>query len=315
MNFLIYYYKFGYHLNIILLISLFLIIGFEVKKEVARDISYASSAKSKAGRAVIRSIENMTGRLRLIKKAKNYENEVALGRDFWEVILEKYKISLNIMDGSLDNIPKKGPVVVVANHPYGILDGLLLGHILSTTRKDFRILAHRIFKKAKDLDDIILPINFDETREGISKNIETRKKAINYLINGGCVGIFPGGTVSTSLKPFGKAMDPSWRKFTARLIAKSEAKVIPIYFKGSNSRIFQIASHLHYNLRMALLINEFGKRTNDKVSVVIGKAFDTKDINKFKDNADGLMQFLRTETYKLSPDQSKNYDEGFDFDA
>ena len=315
MNFLIYYYKFGYHLNRILLKSLFLIVGFEVKKEVARDISYASSAKSKAGRAVIRSIENMTGRLRLIKKAKNYENEVALGRDFWEVILEKYKISLNIMDGSLDNIPKKGPVVVVANHPYGILDGLLLGHILSTTRKDFRILAHRIFKKAKDLDDIILPINFDETREGISKNIETRKKAINYLINGGCVGIFPGGTVSTSLKPFGKAMDPSWRKFTARLIAKSEAKVIPIYFKGSNSRIFQIASHLHYNLRMALLINEFGKRTNDKVSVVIGKAFDTKDINKFKDNADDLMQFLRTETYKLSPDQSKNYDEGFDFDA
>ena len=286
-----------------------------MKKEVARDISYASSAKSKAGRAVIRSIENMTGRLRLIKKAKNYENEVALGRDFWEVILEKYKISLNIMDGSLDNIPKKGPVVVVANHPYGILDGLLLGHILSTTRKDFRILAHRIFKKAKDLDDIILPINFDETREGISKNIETRKKAINYLINGGCVGIFPGGTVSTSLKPFGKAMDPSWRKFTARLIAKSEAKVIPIYFKGSNSRIFQIASHLHYNLRMALLINEFGKRTNDKVSVVIGKAFDAKDINKFKDNAEDLMQFLRTETYKLSPDQTKNYDEGFDFDA
>ena len=287
----------------------------KVKKEVARDISYASSAKSKAGRAVIRSIENMTGRIRLIKKAKNYENEVALGRNFWEVILEKYKINLNIMGGSFDNIPKKGPLVVVANHPYGILDGLLLGHILSSTREDFRILAHRIFKKAKDLDDIILPINFDETREGVAKNIETRKKAVNYLINGGCVGIFPGGTVSTSLKPFGKAMDPSWRKFTARLIAKSGANVIPVYFKGSNSRIFQIASHLHYNLRMALLINEFGRRTNDKVSIVIGKHFSKNDLKKFTNDADGLMNFLRTETYKLSPDKNKNYDEGFDFDA
>ena len=97
-----------------------------MKKEVARDISYSSSAKSKAGRAVIRSIENMTGRIRLIKKAKNYENEVALGRDFWEVILEKYKISLNLMGGSLNNIPKKGPVVVVANHPFGVLDGLVI---------------------------------------------------------------------------------------------------------------------------------------------------------------------------------------------
>ena len=114
-----------------------------MKKEVARDISYSSSAKSKAGRAIIRSIENMTGRISLIKKAKDYENEVAAGRDFWEVIIEKYGIQLDVLDGSLENIPKEGPVVVVANHPYGILDGLMLGYILSTTRTDFRIL--RIF--------------------------------------------------------------------------------------------------------------------------------------------------------------------------
>ena len=285
-----------------------------MKKEVARDISYSSSAKSKAGRAVIRSIENITGRISLIKKAKDYENEVAAGRDFWEVILEKYNIRLNILGGSLENIPKKGPVVVVANHPYGILDGLMLGYILSTTRTDFRILAHRVFKKAQDLDKVILPINFDETRDGMAQNIETRKKAISYLSNGGCVGIFPGGTVSTSVKPFGKAMDPSWRKFTARLIAKSKAQVVPIYFEGSNSRLFQIASHLHYNLRMALLIKEFRRRTNDKVSVVVGEAFSEHKINEYKKSAEELMNFLRTETYKLSPEKTKGFDKGFDFD-
>jgi putative hemolysin len=285
-----------------------------VKKEVARDISYSSSAKSKAGRAVIRSIENITGRISLIKKAKDYENEVAAGRDFWEVILEKYNIRLNILGGSLENIPKKGPVVVVANHPYGILDGLMLGYILSTTRTDFRILAHRVFKKAQDLDKVILPINFDETRDGMAQNIETRKKAISYLSTGGCVGIFPGGTVSTSVKPFGKAMDPSWRKFTARLIAKSKAQVVPIYFEGSNSRLFQIASHLHYNLRMALLIKEFRRRTNDKVSVVVGEAFADHRINEYKKSAEELMNFLRTETYKLSPEKTKGFDKGFDFD-
>ena len=286
-----------------------------MKKEVARDISYASSAKSKAGRAVIRSIENMTGRIGLIKKAKDYDNEVASGRDFWEVILEKYKIRLNILGGSLENIPKDGPVVVVANHPYGILDGLMLGYILSTTRTDFRILAHRVFQKAKDLDNVILPINFDENKEGIAKNIETRKKAISYLVNGGCVGIFPGGTVSTAVKPFGKAMDPSWRKFTARLIAKSKAKVVPIYFEGSNSRLFQIASHLHYNLRMALLIKEFGRRTNDKVSIVVGDPFGESQISQYYNDAEELMRFLRTETYKLSPEKSKGFEEGFDFET
>lgn len=285
-----------------------------MKKEVARDISYSSSAKSKAGRAVIRSIENITGRISLIKKAKDYENEVAAGRDFWEVILEKYNIRLNILGGSLENIPKKGPVVVVANHPYGILDGLMLGYILSTTRTDFRILAHRVFKKAQDLDKVILPINFDETRDGMAQNIETRKRAISYLSKGGCVGIFPGGTVSTSVKPFGKAMDPSWRKFTARLIAKSKAQVVPIYFEGSNSRLFQIASHLHYNLRMALLIKEFRRRTNDKVSVVVGEVFADHKINEYKKSAEELMNFLRTETYKLSPEKTKGFDKGFDFD-
>ena len=285
-----------------------------MKKEVARDISYSSSAKSKAGRAVIRSIENITGRISLIKKAKDYENEVAAGRDFWEVILEKYNIRLNILGGSLENIPKKGPVVVVANHPYGILDGLMLGYILSTTRTDFRILAHRVFKKAQDLDKVILPINFDETRDGMAQNIETRKRAISYLSKGGCVGIFPGGTVSTSVKPFGKAMDPSWRKFTARLIAKSKAQVVPIYFEGSNSRLFQIASHLHYNLRMALLIKEFRRRTNDKVSVVVGEVFADNKINEYKKSAEELMNFLRTETYKLSPEKTKGFDKGFDFD-
>ena len=261
-----------------------------------------------------RSIENITGRISLIKKAKDYENEVAAGRDFWEVILEKYNIRLNILGGSLENIPKKGPVVVVANHPYGILDGLMLGYILSTTRTDFRILAHRVFKKAQDLDKVILPINFDETRDGMAQNIETRKRAISYLSKGGCVGIFPGGTVSTSVKPFGKAMDPSWRKFTARLIAKSKAQVVPIYFEGSNSRLFQIASHLHYNLRMALLIKEFRRRTNDKVSVVVGEVFADHKINEYKKSAEELMNFLRTETYKLSPQKTKGFEKGFDFD-
>ena len=248
------------------------------------------------------------------RQAKDYENEVAAGRDFWEVILEKYNIRLNILGGSLENIPKKGPVVVVANHPYGILDGLMLGYILSTTRTDFRILAHRVFKKAQDLDKVILPINFDETRDGMAQNIETRKRAISYLSKGGCVGIFPGGTVSTSVKPFGKAMDPSWRKFTARLIAKSKAQVVPIYFEGSNSRLFQIASHIHYNLRMALLIKEFRRRTNDKVSVVVGEAFADHKINEYKKSAEELMNFLRTETYKLSPEKTMGFDKGFDFD-
>ena len=206
--------------------------------------------------------------------ARDYDREVAAGRDFWEVMVERYALSLEVIGGSLDDIPRQGPLVVISNHPYGILDGLMLGYILSTTRGDFRILAHRVFRKAAELDRVILPISFDETREATALNVETRKAALDYLAQGGCIGVFPGGTVSTALKPFGRPMDPSWRRFTARLIAKSNATVVPVFFEGHNSRLFQLASHLHYTLRMALLVNEFKTRVGEPVRVVVGRPLD-----------------------------------------
>ncbi|MEO0913348.1 MAG: acyltransferase, partial [Pseudomonadota bacterium] len=142
-------------------------------RKITREISYANSAQTRAGRGLIRSIENLTGRIKLIRMAKGYEHEVAAGRDFWEVMVERYALGLDVLAGSLDNIPREGPLVVISNHPYGILDGLMLGYILSQTRGDFRILAHQVFRKAEDLNKIILPISFDETKEAQRKNIET----------------------------------------------------------------------------------------------------------------------------------------------
>ena len=234
-----------------------------MNKQVARDISYAFSAQTKSGRALIRTLENATGRLKLIRRAAGYQDAVARGEDFWQVMVERYGLSLDVVGGSLANIPSMGPLVVVSNHPYGILDGLMMGHILSSRRSgDFRILANNVFKKAEDLDRVILPVSFDETREAIAENLRTRKEALRYLGDGGAIGVFPGGTVSTSAKPFSAPLDPKWRSFTAKMISKSGAQVVPIYFEGANSRLFQIASHLHTTLRMALLIKEF-KRIAD----------------------------------------------------
>lgn len=178
---------------------------------VAREISYAHSAPTKGARAMIRVIENVTGRISLIKRAEGYEQEVAAGRDFWTVMMERYGLSLEVIGGSLANIPTTGPVIVIANHPYGILDGLMLGHILSETRGDFCILAHQVFRKAEDLNRIILPVSFDAGKEAVRVNLETRKVALTYLKEGGAIGVFPGGTVSTAENLFGRPMDPGWR--------------------------------------------------------------------------------------------------------
>ncbi len=285
-------------------------IGLFMKNDVSRDISYATAADGVMGQLFIRSIENITGRIGLIKRAKDYDIEVAKGRNFWEVIIERYNIKMNLIKGSLENIPKKGPVVIVSNHPFGILDGLLLGYILSKTRNDFKIIANRVFRKAKDLDEVVLPISFEENREGNLQNINTRNEAIRFLKGGGIVGIFPGGTVATSAKLFSRPLDPFWKRFTSKLILKSGATVVPIFFGGSNSRLFQIASHMSYNLRMALLIREFGRKIDRKVDVAIGKNIGSKYLQGYSKDLDGMMKYLRVQSYSLSNDPNQTFENG-----
>ncbi|MGI9363554.1 MAG: lysophospholipid acyltransferase family protein [Rhizobiaceae bacterium] len=284
------------------------------RRHVARDISYAYSAETKGGRMVIKLMENTTGRLRLIKRADGYEAEVANGRDFWSVMVERYGLSLDVSGGSLSNIPKDGPLILIANHPYGILDGMMLGHILSQTRGDFRILANRVFRKAEDLNEIILPVSFDASKEAMKLNLETRKTALSYLGQGGAIGIFPGGTVSTGVHPFSHPMDPGWRGFTARMVAKSNATVVPVFFDGHTSRLFQIASHLHNTLRMGLLIKEFKKRVDTPVKVVIGEPIGRDVLDPLAKDTRKMMDFLRKATYELSPKPLKSYDYGYEFE-
>lgn len=283
-------------------------------RHIARDITYAHSAQSRGGRAVIRMMENATGRISLIKRARGYEDEVAQGRDFWEVITERYGLSLNVVGGSLSNIPAEGPLILIANHPYGILDGLMMGHLLSETRGDFRIMASHVFRKAKDLDKAILPISFDETKEAMRGNLETRKAALDYLGLGGAIGIFPGGTVSTAAKPFKTPMDPGWRAFTARMISKSDACVVPVFFEGHTSRLFQIASHMHYTLRMGLLIKEFKKRVDTPVNMVVGEPIGRETLDSFGSDSKAMMDFLRKSTYELSQGPICASDYGFEFE-
>lgn len=282
----------------------------QTRGDAPKEISYSWSARSRAGRAVIQTIENLTGRPRLLRMAQGYEREVEGGRDFWEVMQERYQIDLDMPGGGIENIPATGPVVVVANHPYGILDGLAMGRILSARRGDFRIIANNVFRKARDLDRVILPIDFAETKEAVALNIATRKAALEYLADGGIIGIFPGGTVSTAAKPFGRPMDPFWKTFTARMISKSEAQVVPMFFDGHNSRLFQIASHMNSTLRLALLINEFDSRVGEPLKVAIGKPLPPAEIKARSKDAKALMDYLRIQTYRLSPKPLKDFSYG-----
>lgn len=283
-------------------------------REATREISYSGSARTRGGRTVIRVMENVTGRMRLIRRAKGYEDEVAAGKDFWSVMVGRYGLSLQVTGGALDNIPTEGPLILIANHPYGILDGLMMGHILSSIRGDFRILANNVFKKAEELNRIVLPVSFDGDRDALALNLQTRKVALEYLAQGGAIGVFPGGTVSTAAKPFATPMDPGWRSFTAKMISKSGATVVPIFFEGHTSRLFQIASHMHSTLRLGLLIKEFKARVDEPVKIVVGEALPEADLHARRKDPKAMMDYLRKATYELSPTPINPLARGFEFE-
>lgn len=286
-----------------------------VARGVTHDITYARAARTKPGQLLIRGVENATGRRALIRRAEGYAEELAQGREFWRVMMERFGLRLDVTQGSLGMIPARGPLVLVANHPFGILDGLVLGHILSATRGgDFRMVAHNAFLQSADLTRAILPIDFSGTSAAQATNLATRAEAIRYLRAGGAVGIFPGGTVATGATPLAPPRDPLWRGFTARMIARSGATVVPLWFDGANSRLFQLASHLHPTLRMALLIREFARRTDRPVRLAIGTPIAPHEIASAGQGANQVMDFLRRRTYDLSPTPSDWARLGFEFE-
>lgn len=286
-----------------------------MRPQIARDITYAHSASTPAGRLMIRTVENLTGRMALIRRAQGYDRAVAQGADFWREMMQRYGLHIELLGGSFEDVPTTGPLVMVANHPYGILDGLVMGYILSGLRGDFRILAHAVFRKAPDVARVILPMDFSGSAEAQRANIAMRAEAVEYLRGGGAVGIFPGGTVSTAARPFDAPMDPGWRSFTARMIARTGATVVPVWFEGSNSRLFQLASHLHSSLRMALLLREFRARVDRPVRLVVGKPIPAARLAAFGADGKAMMDFLRRTTYELAPTGLDAGRYGYEFEA
>ena len=285
-----------------------------MNKKVNHDLSYAHSAHSRLGMAVIRCLENATGKSAVLSRSQNLRTNIHSIQSFWHSIMEGYGVTVDIMQGELGDIPVDQPFVLVANHPYGILDGLVMGSVLAQSGANFKIIANDIFNKAQEISDKILPISFKNTREAISLNLKTRKNALSHLSNGGAIGIFPGGTVSTSSKLFSQPADPAWRSFTAKMIFKSNALVVPIFFDGNTSRIFQLASHLHPNIRAGLLLREFKLRLDKPVRIVIGKPIPRCRMDLFKNDSRKIMDFLRLETYKLSPNKNQTFDYGYEFE-
>ena len=262
--------------------------------------SYSTADQPVLQRAVIQVIEKFGGQRKLKKLYFQHQKSVSEGENFFAAAIRLLRMNVEYDAAALAQTPATGPVLFISNHPYGVLDGITLTWLATKVRPDTKVLANDVLCQAPEALKNLLPVAFAPTREARETNVNSRIQAQAWLRDGHAVGIFPGGGVSTSEKPLkGPAVDLPWAPFTAKLLRMSKATVVPVFFVGQNSRLFQLASHLSLTLRLSLVFRETARRIGTKLKVRIGAPIPFADIAHIEDR-DELVMELRKRTFDLA---------------
>jgi putative hemolysin len=190
-------------------------------------------------------------------------------------------------------------VVLVANHPFGAIDGLILIWLARRCRPDVRLLANTWLGELPAIADVMLPINPFGGIDAVRANAKSLRRALRWVERGGALIVFPAGEVSHLQPPHRCVMDPDWSPTACRLIRRTAAPVIPVHFTGQNSAAFQVAGLLHERMRTVLLAREALNKRGLSVQVRIGAPLKSQRIADFSDDGD-LARYLRMRTYALA---------------
>jgi putative hemolysin len=217
---------------------------------------------------------------------------------FYDQGLEALGVSYHISDEDLGKIPLDGPVFLLANHPYGGVDGLVLGSVLDRVRPDSRLLANSLLARIDDMGGRCFYVDPFGTPEAIKGNFKGLKQTLKWLRDGHAMATFPSGTVSHLKWGSKRVSDPTWAENLVPIILKTGATVVPVYFPGRNSDIFQIAGLVHPLLRTLMLPREMMNANQRRIEVRIGSPVSAKRLHHFGGNRE-VMDFLRLRTYIL----------------
>lgn len=210
--------------------------------------------------------------------------------------LDCLQVHYSLSDDDIQKIPKQGPLVVVANHPFGGLEGLMLGDIMVRARPDVRVLGNYLLQQMAELREWIIPVDPFGNRQSSVTNARSIKAAIRWVAAGGALVTFPAGEVAHF--NWGKITDPKWSPHVGAIIRYAQADVLPAFFPGANSLFFQIAGLFHPRLRTVLLPHELINKSSQAINVYIGKVIPWKKLQDCGDN-EAVTGYLRNSTFFL----------------
>lgn len=270
------------------------------RKYDMRKLSYAGTFKNPLKAGTIRAIEWMTAKVQLLHLIRQFEKSGApFGAPFWPKAIKHMGIRLDTPPEEIARIPKTGPLVVVANHPSGLVDGMIMAEMVNRVRSDFKILTRSLLTGIPEVEEFMIPVPFPHEDNSRELGLRMREETMAHLKNGGVIILFPAGKVAMSEGWWGPAVEAEWNVFTHKMIQRSGATILPIHFEGQNSRAFQIANQISDTLRQGLLLYEIKRALFKPQRPHIGEPIPASVLKEWEGNPRGFLAWLREHTLAL----------------
>jgi len=224
--------------------------------------------------------------------------------EFSQRFFDTLEINISVSDNLAEKVPNQGSLIVVANHPFGCVEGVGLAQKLKEVRPDVKVLANNALSMFTEISEYFIfinPLSSNDPRNG-----KALRECKQHLNSGGVLLIFPAGKVSYYRPEKQRICDDVWNRLPANLAKSTKSPVLPIFIEGHNSQLFITLGRIYYRFKLIMLFREMLKHKGKPINLHVGNVLPSKLLTKFE-HVSHLNEYLRVQTYLLDPNYKQSW--------